>query len=65
MLHCHYSKLLTLKSKDPSSFTILVTIDNLPVKKVLLNLKIDINLMLLFTMKKIGILKAHLIRMAL
>jgi len=47
-------KSLSQKSKDPESFTSLVTIENFTLGKALLDLGASINLMLLSMLKKVG-----------
>jgi len=47
-------KSLPLKSKYPGSFTVSITIWDIPVGRALLDLGANINLMLLSIMKRIG-----------
>jgi len=56
---------LPLKSKDPGSFTILVTIGVLSVDKALLDLRANINLVPLDLMKRIDDLQVKPTRMTL
>ena len=58
-------KNMPLKSKDPGSFTIPVTIGDLPVGKALLDLGASINLMPLAMLKRIGDLEVKPTKMTL
>nr|KYP31812.1 hypothetical protein KK1_047683 [Cajanus cajan] len=58
-------KSLPQKSKDPGSFTLPVSIDNLSVGKALLDLGASINLMPLSMLKKIGEVEVRPTRMTL
>jgi len=58
-------KLLPLRFKDPGSFTILVMIGDLPMRKALLHLGASINLRPLAMMKRIGDLETRPTKMTL
>jgi len=58
-------KLLPYKSRDPGSFTLPMTIENLMVGKALLDLGASINLIPLSMLKKIGDVEVRPTRMTL
>ena len=61
----HYLEILSSKYHDPSSFIIFVTIGVLLVRKVLLDLRANINLISLSMMNIIGNLEVQSTRMTL
>jgi len=56
---------LPQKSRDPESFTLLVTIGNLTIERALMDLGASINLIPLSMLKKIGDVKVRPTRMTL